>query len=280
MIPGDSIALLPPALIYGLAGLVGLTLGSFYTALASRILYYFYGPGRKAARRMGFARRWWLICTRSSHCMACGTNITGVALTPILGYALSGGRCRRCGTTIGPLTLLGEVLPGVLLPLLLCAGYPPGPALLYTLLAGQLYIALVTDWNFFLLDHENALWLLAWAVPAVWLLAAGDQGLLMQHAWTAFVALLVFLALFLGSRMRGFGFGDVVLGGILAFTAGHPWALLLFQLAAAGALAYIFLIQRDRHAPAPLGAFFVLAFYVTLIATALWRIYSDGARVS
>lgn len=193
---------------------------------------------------------------------------------PILGYALSGGRCRQCHTEIGRLTLLGEVFPGVLLPLLIYADYPLASALLYTLLAGQLYIALVTDWNFFLLDHENALWLLAWAVPAVVLLAAGDRAVLMQHAWTAFVALLVFLALFFGSRMRGFGFGDVILGGILAFAVGHPWALLLFQLAAAGALVYIFVIQRDRQAPAPLGAFFVLAFYVTLIAAALWRVYS------
>ena len=82
-----------------------------------------------------------------------------------------------------------------------------------------------------------------------------------QHALVCAIALLIFLTLFFLSRMRGLGFGDVVLGGILALHAGYPWSLLMFQLAAAGSLVYIFLIQGDRRAPAPLGAFFALAFF-------------------
>ncbi len=258
---------LPAAFVYGIAAILGLILGSFYTALASRILYFFYGPGRKLP-----GGRWRRIFFEASHCFHCGHRIRGLELAPIAGYLLARGRCRSCGRPIGRLTLLGEIFPAILLPLLLASGMHPAGTLFTVLLCGHLYIALATDWELFLLDHENALFLVLWSVAATWEKTNRSPEAMTQHALVCAVALLVFLALFFLSRMRGLGFGDVVLGGILALHAGYPWSLLMFQLAAAGSLVYIFVIQRDRRAPAPLGAFFALAFFVTTVAEAVWMI--------
>ena len=257
---------LPAYFVYTIAAFFGLTLGSFYTALASRILYFFYGPGRKSPQR------WRRIFFEPSHCFECGHRIAGLELAPALGYLITRGRCRGCGKSIGVLTLAGEVFPAVLFPLLLISGMRPAAVLFTILLCGHLYIALATDWHLFLLDHENALFLILWSAAATYEKTNRDLETFEIHALVCAGALLIFLALFFFSRMRGLGFGDVILGGILALYAGYPWALLVFQLAAAGSLVYIFVIQRDRHAPAPLGAFFALAFFVTLLAEAVWKI--------
>ncbi|MEQ9363389.1 MAG: prepilin peptidase [Leptospirales bacterium] len=269
IIPGYP---LPAAIVYVVAALIGLILGSFYTALASRIVYFFYGPGRKTGDG-----RWRGIFFEPSHCLSCGYRIRGLELTPLLGYLLTRGRCRNCERPIGLLTLLGESFPALLLPLLLASGMRPVGALFVVLLCGHLYVSLATDWEMFLLDHENALFLLLWSVAATWEKVERDPDRMLQHAFVCAIALLIFLALFFLSKMRGLGFGDVILGGILALYAGYPWSLVVFQLAAAGSLVYIFLIQRDRRAPAPLGAFFALAFFVTVVAESFWRIWLPDA---
>lgn len=273
LIPGYP---LPSYFVYAVAAIFGLIFGSFYTALASRILFFFYGPGRKLAPT-GWPR-WRKIFFEPSHCLGCGHHIRGLELAPVLGYLINRGRCRSCGRQIGMLTLLGEVFPAILFPVLLMADFTPIGALFVVLLCGQLYISLATDWNLFLLDHENALFLILWSVAATYEKVERQPELLMQHALVCAVALLIFLALFFLSRMRGLGFGDVILAGILALYAGYPWSLVVFQLAAAGSLVYIFLIQRNRHAPAPLGAFFALAFFVSVMIEAVWLIWSPAPQ--
>lgn len=262
----DALAQLPPAIVYPTAAFFGLTLGSFYTALASRILYYFYGPGRRSPHR------WREIFFRPSHCLACGTNIHPLHLTPILGYALTGGRCASCRIRIGSWTLAGEVFPGLLFPLLLAAGWSPVAALLTVLLCGHLYISIATDWNYFVLDHENALFLILWSAASTVERGHRDWEVVQVHLLTAAVALLIFLALFFLSRMRGLGFGDVILVGVLALYGGLPWALVTVQLGAVGSIVYIYVIQQDRKAPAPLGVFLALGFFVAVVAEAIWTL--------
>ncbi|MCR9145561.1 MAG: prepilin peptidase [bacterium] len=264
LIPGYP---LPTGLVYIIAAVFGFIFGSFYTALASRIVYFFYGPGRKVG-----PGRWRRILFEPSHCHSCGHRIRGLELAPLFGYLFSRGRCRGCGRSIGLLTLFGEVFPAILFPLLIATGMRPVGALFVVLLCGHLYISLATDWEMFLLDHENALFLLLWSAAATWEKVDRDPEAMMAHALVCAVALIIFLALFFLSKMRGLGFGDVILAGVLALYAGHPWSLLLFQLAAASSLVYIFLIQRDRRAPAPLGAFFALAFFFTVVVESLWEL--------
>lgn len=205
--------------------------------------------------------------------MHCETQIAVDDLIPIVGYILTKGRCRHCGGRIGLDTLAGEVLPGILLPLQLFAGFNWPAALFGTLLAGQLYISMATDWKFFLLDHENAAFLFLWAAAGAAFKSGFDWDTMKIHALTAAGSGAIFLLLFFAAKMRGLGFGDVLLAAILSLFLSLPWSLILFQSAAAFSIVFIYL-KKDRKAPAPLGFFMAPGFYLAILCECGWRIYS------
>lgn len=254
-----------PVLLF--AVLLGLLLGSFYTALASRILYYVYGPGRKDPFR------WRLIFTRPSHCDSCEAPIRSVHLVPVIGFIFTRGRCASCGAQIGLWTLAGELYPAVLFPLLLKAGLPPFSALCIVFFAGHLYTSMVTDFHFFLLDYENTIFLYLFAGAAFLERTEMDFELMRPWLWTTIGSLAVFLILYAAARGRGLGFGDVLMAPALALAAGFPWILVVFQLAALGGITFALLVMKDRRAPIPFGAFMAGALLVVLPGSALWKIF-------
>ncbi len=244
---------------YAFATLIGLLIGSFYTATASRVLYYFYGPGRKDERR------WRLFLSRPSFCFACEEPISRFYLLPIFGFIFSRGRCVRCGARISWQTLAGELAPGLILPLLLARGWAWPVALFTVLLWGQLYMTIATDYFFYAIDYENTALIALWAGLA----AAFGSGLnpdeFWPHAMTGVGALMIFGILFVLARGRGLGAGDIPLAGALGLYFGWPWSLVLFQIAAAGSIVYILIILKDRRSPAPFGVFLAGAAYLTLV---------------
>lgn len=253
------------AFAYAFAALIGMVIGSFYTATASRVLYYFYGPGRKAPDR------WRAFFTRPSFCFACEEPIPRLHLVPLFGYLYTGGRCGRCGSSISKTTLAGEVLPGLLLPAMLATGFSWPAGLAAVLLCGQLYVALATDYYFFALDYENSAFVLLWALLGALALSGGALDAFLIHLYTGGAVLAIFALLFLFARGRGLGLGDLPLAGALGLFFGWPWSLVLFQLAAAGSILYILVIMKDRRAPAPFGLCLALASYATL---GLWILYA------
>ncbi len=256
----------PSLLAYSLALSLGLILGSFYTALSSRIFYFFYGKGRKTidptdSHHSNIVHKWQIILLRPSFCFHCKKKISLSALLPILGYITSNGRCRNCHHPIGIWTLLGESYMGIVAVILLIYGYN-WPSLIFSLLfCGHLYISLLTDSRLFILDPENALFLFAWALAS--LLTRSDS-LSLVEIQTNLIAFagtfLCFLLLFLLGRLRALGFGDVILASVIALFMGLPWSLLVLQFAALGSIIYIILLKKNLRAPAPIGA--AMAFSV------------------
>lgn len=258
---------LPGVALFALsfAGIIGLLIGSFYSATASRVLYYFYGPGRKKSTRI---RDFFV---RPSFCMNCEKQIPRVDLIPIIGYIGVRGRCRYCNTPIGIWTYIGELMPAIALPLLIYSGLPWPSALASILLLGHLYISIATDYNFHLLDHENALFTGGWAILAAWFNGGIDA--IIEASMTGVAALLILLSLYFIAGDRRMGFADVILGSILSFFVGFPWALVLFNLAAGGAVIYGFFILKDRTIPIPFGVFLSISAWVTTITHAIFRIW-------
>ncbi len=248
------------------AFLLGLIIGSFYTATASRVLYYFYGPGRK------HPRRWREFLLRPSFCMECGSPLALMDLIPLVGYLRTKGRCRSCGAPVGLLTLAGELFPGVLFPLLLAAGFPLPAALSAVLMAGHLYISMATDVRFFQLDHENTAFLFLWALLGAASGAEFQMAGLVRHLVTAGAVMLFLLLLFFATGRNALGFGDILLGGALSLFFGFPWTLLLFQIASALAILYWLLTKKPKEAWIPFGLFLALGACVTWIAESLWMI--------
>ena len=246
------------------AALMGLCIGSFYTATASRVLYYFYGPGRK------HPRRWREFFTRPSRCMSCDRDILWLDLLPLLGYLRLSGRCRFCGTGIGRSVFAGELFCGLLLPLLLWSGFSWPVAFFTVLLCGQLYVSIATDFHLYLLDYENTAVVGLWALLAAFFRPEGFA----THVYAGLGTLVVFVALYYAGgfirRMRGLGLGDVFLAPPLALYAGFPNCLVVFQSAALGSILYVFFVLKDRRAPAPFGVFLALGLYLTVVVEALF----------
>lgn len=269
---GEDLATATAPLQLALAAFIGLCLGSFYTALAARILYFCYGPGRKVPQR------WRIILTRPSFCFACERPIRGLELWPILGYLITRGRCAGCGEKIGLLTLAGEAWLAVCIPIALWSGASWPLAIFSALFLGHLYTALAVDWNYLQLDHENALFLFLWAAAASFEASGRNGALFLDQVYLGLGAAAVFGALFLVSLLRrqGLGFGDVILAGILGLFLDFWPLFFVIQAAALLSLLHLAYVARDWRAPAPLGAYLALA---TLIGApffaALRRLYPE-----
>lgn len=248
-----------------LAAVIGLLIGSFYTALADRILFYYYGPGRKSPHRVRE------LLMRPSLCRHCGRRLRAVELVPLVSFLLLRGRCASCGGRIGVHVLAGEVFTGLLLPFMLLAGFGWPVALFSTLACGHLYVSMATDLNFFLLDHENTAAVFLFASAATFAQAGTEPALLLPFVYSMAGTLAVFLLLFLVGRGRGMGFGDVLLAASVALLAGFPSVLFVFTLASAGAIMYVFVIRRNQAEPAPFGLFLGAATCAVLLGSALWR---------
>ena len=244
-----------------LALLLGLSFGSFYTALGKRILYFFYGAGRKAK---GSRERWKSLFLRPSFCFSCQRRIALEDLLPIWGYLRNKGCCRYCHTSIGIETFLGEVYMGFLAFYLMFCGLTWPLLLLSLLFCGHLYISFLSDSRLFLLDPENALFLFLWTLLYLYLKYGFDRAAMQLHLLAFAASLLFFLLLFFLGAMRALGFGDVILACVIALFLGLPWALLVFQIAAAASIVYIVFIKKKLRSPAPLGAMMALSVFVIL----------------
>ena len=258
---------------YPFAFLIGLVIGSFYTATASRVLYYYYGPARKNPGRLRD------FLSRRSFCMSCERRLDVWEITPFFGYFLSKGRCRSCRARLNPLYPAAELFPALLLPLLLYSGLSWPAALLGVLLCGHLYVSIATDYNYYQLDHENAFFLYLFAAGGAWFRGNGEIERFLPYLYTSLAALGIFLLLFLASRMKGMGFGDVILIGALALYAGFPWTLVLVQAAALGSIVHAFLIRKDPGRPGPFGVFLSLGAFFALTAEAIWNILKEAGFI-
>ncbi|MDH5654575.1 MAG: prepilin peptidase [Spirochaetia bacterium] len=254
-----------------MAFFTGLLLGSFYTALADRILYYFYGPGRKGSGK------WEKIFMKSSFCFSCGQNIKTLDLIPVLGYILLKGRCRNCLAPIGWIRLTGEIFPGIILMIFVLLNSNWAYSFFSILLIGHLYISLVTDWNFFLLDYENTAFLYVWGFLAVYT-EYGYSTELLHHFYTAGFVFFVLLVLFLAGKGKKFGMGDLILAPSLALYLGPLLSILFFQLAASLSIVYIVIIQKNRKAPSPFGTFMAVSFFIIVSFDLFYKVFIQFIR--
>lgn len=242
---------------YGYAAFLGAALGSFYFALATRISYYFYSPHRK--KILGRANRFRAVLFQPSFCMECGTPVKRLYLVPVLGFFFARGRCASCKTSISLWHLLVEVYCMLLLPWLLFQGSGWPLAIVCTLCAGHIIIAMVTDLRHFLLDHENTAVLIILAALKIFL----EPEPALPSVLTAVCVLLFFAAaygIYHWIGRAGLGAGDILFAAAVGGITGFPDSLPVF--AAAGALAIVYSWQRMKEGahekrdpgPAPFGA--------------------------
>lgn len=252
---------------YSLLLIIGLVVGSFITMLTWRLPRSLSLKGRSA-------------------CDKCHKKISWYHNIPVASYFLLGGKCANCGKHISLRYPLIEVTTSALYVL---AGYLwlySDSTLLHELRANTpvfsslfILISLITlHFSLLVVDLEHKLLpdvlTLLGGVVVLLILLTLPSPQLFQHLFWGFLSFLFFLSIFLITRGRGMGFGDVKLVFVLGSWLGFPYVLVWLLLSfASGALIGIFLLfarkahwkQEIAFGPFLLAASFVTFFFGDII---------------
>lgn len=215
-----------------------------------------------------------------SRCLKCGHQLHAVDLVPLLSWLSTGGRCRYCKKAIGSSEPLLEVsLMGLfvgsywLWPLPLSSPLEWAIFAVWLVALVLLAIQFVYDARWFLLPDQITFMLIA--------VAAVFAGMVMIHAeisWPAVLSLLgaiailsgIYALLYIYSRGRWIGFGDVKLGIALALLVGR-WELALLALFLANLLGTLLVLpslalgRLNRQSQVPFGPMLIVATVITVL---------------
>lgn len=210
--------------------LLGLVVGSFLNVVICRI-----------PRDQG-------IVLGRSRCPSCEHTLAWYDLIPVVSYLMLGGRCRYCGRHISLQYPLVELVSAVFFV------FAPSIAWLVAL---EIFLVLAVIDLQQLLIPDGLLIILA-VLAIVMRIASHPVNLLSAVAGGGF-----FLMLWLVSRGKWIGFGDVKLGAVLGLLFGFPGtAVVIYGGIILGGLIGIVLLlsgKANRKTAVPLGTFLAVA---------------------
>lgn len=245
--------------------LLGLFIGSFVNVVVMRTL-----------RDEDFVRG-------RSHCDHCGRVLAWYELVPLLSFLALRGRCRTCHREIDIMHPIVELLTGSIFAWWWLIGFAffrltatplhqvIQPAfwlvvalLLFIIFMIDLKSAFIPDWT------TTSLFLLVTAYR-LFLIASGIYRPI-DFAWSllgATLLLLFFLSLWLGTKKRGFGFGDVKLIFPLALLMGWPkmWVgvWLAFVIGASVGVILLVIKKKKLGQAVPFAPFLVIGTFLSLL---------------
>lgn len=218
-----------------------------------------------------------------SRCDHCHKVIAWYDNIPLLSYLVLRGKCRYCHKPIGTSHLVLEMLTAALFIwwyiwgslLFFQLGDTPFTVIqpLYWLVVGVLllFIVMADIWYFVIPDTAVFLLTLVTLVYRGALVAAGimQPQDLAKAITAALVAMLLFGVLWLVTKGKGLGFGDVKLIFPLSLLVGWPVVIvMIFGAFVSGAVVGLFLIHFRDHKwrqPIPFGPFLIASTCVCLI---------------
>jgi leader peptidase (prepilin peptidase) / N-methyltransferase len=252
-----------PGLVAGLAGVLGLVLGSFLNVVAYRV------PRGES------------VVSPPSACPRCGTPIRNRHNVPVLGWLVLRGRCYDCALPISPRYPAVEAATGLLFALV-GFHFADRPMLLAAYLA---FAAIAVALALIDLDvHRlpNVIVLPSYPVLGV-LLALGVGGDALLRAASGAALLFGFFFLVAVVAPGGIGFGDVKLAGVVGgMTAAVSWGAFLtgaFGGFLLGAIAGVLLMlgrRASRKTAVPFGPFMLLGAWASILgASGLGQAYIE-----
>ncbi|GAA1976633.1 A24 family peptidase [Nocardioides panacihumi] len=253
--------MIPAELVAGIAGVLGLVIGSFLNVVAHRV------PRGES------------VVSPPSACPRCGTPIRNRHNVPVLGWLVLRGRCYDCGLPISVRYPLVEAATGLVFAL---AGlrFADRPVLLAAYLS---FAAIAMALALIDLDVRrlpNAIVLPAYPALAVLLALGADRHDLVRAGIGALVLFGFFFAVAIVAP-GGLGFGDVKLAGVVGgMTAFLSWGAFLtgaFGGFLLGALAGVLLMagrRAGRRTAVPFGPFMLLGAWASILgASGLGDVY-------
>jgi len=215
-----------------------------------------------------------------SQCLHCGHQLAWYDLLPLVSWLSTGGKCRYCHKRIGnfePLIELGVavffVVSFLFWPQALIAPIEIIQFIIWLVAGVMLTILLAYDAKWFLLPDRIVFPLIALAV-----LYAGIE---LTKATNVFMAILslaaavailsgIYLLLWLISKGKWIGFGDVKLGLVLALLLGR-WDLALLALFLANLVGCLIVLpglatkKLSRTTQIPFGPMLIVGFVIAAI---------------
>lgn len=202
--------------------------------------------------------------------MSCKRQIRAHENIPILSYIFLLGKCAGCSEIIPRRIFVVELLSAVSVPFIIWYSLFAGYAFVETALFVAVFF--IFEWIFFtdleygIIPDQSVAALVVLALlrialhPADW----------WMYAVSGIAGLLFFLILFLGTRGRGMGFGDVKLSFALGLLLGYPGSIVAFYGAfLTGSLISLILIswrkKKFKKDSIPFGPFLVFSSLVALL---------------
>jgi leader peptidase (prepilin peptidase) / N-methyltransferase len=252
---------IPPGLVAGMSGVLGLMIGSFLNVVVHRV------PRGES------------VVSPPSACPRCNNPIRARHNVPVLGWLVLRGRCYDCGSPISARYPLVEAGTGVLFAL---AGWRFADDLV-ALSAYLVFAAVAVALALIDLDVRrlpNVIVGPAFCVLAVLLAVTADGGSLVRAAWGASLLFAFFLVVALVAP-GAMGLGDVKLAGVVGgMTAYLSWGAFLtaafgaFFLGAVAGLALIAGGRARRRTAVPFGPFMLVAAWGSILgASGLGELY-------
>ena len=230
--------------------ILGLCIGSFLNVVIDRL------PGGQTLRGR-------------SKCDHCGKTLDAKDLIPLFSYLILGGECRYCHKKISIQYPIVEFLTGVIF-ILVYAMFglsltPFGLAIfiLRLILYSTLICIFVIDLKLRIIPDE--LIIIITVIAIIMRFIEGSLG------WEAVLSglslFLIFLVLYILTRGRGMGMGDVKYALVMGFFLGFPKVVIGFYTAfLTGALVSIILILRGKKRFGQTIAFGPFLVFATVVA--------------
>lgn len=207
------------------------------------------------------------IVTGRSYCDSCKKTILWQDLIPVLSYIHLRGKCRFCHQSIGLYYPIVEVVTGILFALA-ALWVTSLVGLVFTLIIlSTLVIIFFADMKYGIIPFP-AVFFGVIAVLLKLLLLTPD--LFVSSILAALGAGAFFLIIFLATKGRGMGFGDVVYALYMGFLLGYPYIIFGLYLGfLTGALLSLILILRGKKRlkgdTIPFGPFLVFGTVIALL---------------
>lgn len=220
------------------------------------------------------------LTTDRSRCLHCGHELAWYDLIPLVSWISTGGKCRYCHKKIGtfePIIELGVAVFFVALYLLWPGAFTtPLNSIQFVLwLAAGVALAILFayDLRWFLLPNQAIFPLMGIAalIAALQLVGASDIGAGLISLGVSIVILSgLYLVLWLYSRGKWIGFGDIKLGLALALLLGD-WQLAFMTLFLANLIGCLVVIpgmiagKITRKTHVPFGPLMIAGFVIATV---------------
>lgn len=241
-----------------IVALFGLVFGSFLNVLIDRM------PRGES------------IVWKPSHCDHCKKPLRWFELIPVVSYIIVRGACLRCNKHLSwqyPLVELITALGFVYIYLLM----QPTAIFIATLVIFCIYVVLFgIDYKHQILPDELLLILGAVIVVLGWYISPSDR---LVHVFSGVAASGFFLLIWLMTKGRGLGFGDVKLSLVLGLLLGYPYIIIALYVAfLTGAITGVILMMSHKagmKSRIAFGPFLIVgALSAYLWGDSLWNLWN------